>query len=585
MANVVSDRTGLLERNREMLLKWLRGYGGPPVAADWVPGASAEERRRLAALGGVVRELTGAGRSDVRTISGGGWATAELKEWISSGPEPPKSVLDAARGLLELAGEEGLADVYASAVSGRSRRRLGTFFTRPSEVRWMIRSWRKLRHSPASIVDVGAGVGIFTIAAARSWPHSHVHAVDINPVTLGLLAWRAGDLVPVRESASAAPGVRLVLDDFVEWLTLQWTSIPSPRLVLGNPPYTRLQLLPRADRDRLAVAAGELCGRRASLSALITASVLRRLDDPDGLCLLLPAQWLESDYAAGLRRWLWAARRRRVELHLFESDTFSDAQVDAVSLLVGPVRRVNQPFAVSTDGKPATRRLDRSEDCPDQWRHLFRPSDWPPTSRILRTGRPLSAFATVKRGVATGANRFFVVSHRQIEKFDLPMEALRPVIQRLRDFENGAITESSWSSIPLEKKRWLLVAGEQYHDDQGVRRYVRFGEGEDYQVGHLCATRRNWFDLSSEVSVPDVIVGPAAKDGFRFLANSLEGVVTNNLYSMRWRAEIGDNRRREILDWLTGDEGQESLRRVARTRGGGFLKIEPRALNAIVIPQ
>ena len=42
---------------------------------------------------------------------------------------------------------------------------------------------------PASVVDPGAGVGAFTLNAATRW-HAPLVAVDLNVVTLGLLAAR-----------------------------------------------------------------------------------------------------------------------------------------------------------------------------------------------------------------------------------------------------------------------------------------------------------------------------------------------------------------------------------------------------------
>ena len=126
-------------------------------------------------------------------------------------------------------------------------------------------------------------------------PPDHAQGLD-------LLALRVhDDDFPLRAATETTAGQRVVLDDFTLWIREAWLGLPEGRLILGNPPYTRLQLLPLDQRDRLWEAAGGLCGRRASLSALITAMSLNALHPRDGLCLLLPAQWLESDYAQELR--------------------------------------------------------------------------------------------------------------------------------------------------------------------------------------------------------------------------------------------------------------------------------------------
>lgn len=91
----------------------------------------------------------------------------------------------------------------------------------------MISRWADSQGSPAAVVDVGAGVGIFTTAAARRWPAAQVWSVDVNPITLGLLALRVHRSFPLRGSDENGPGLRLVLDDFAAWMEHAWTGLPG----------------------------------------------------------------------------------------------------------------------------------------------------------------------------------------------------------------------------------------------------------------------------------------------------------------------------------------------------------------------
>ncbi len=274
-----------------------------------------------------------------------------LKEWLNGGPVPPVRVCEAGEELLASPGEDALAGIYSAAVSPANRRRLGTFFTPRAEVQQMLAAWTLLgAEPPQTVVDVGAGVGIFTLAAAHLWPAAGLHAVDVNPVTLGLLGLRAAtDHVLTETTNSHGGGVHLHLEDYLDFAQTELPSLPGPRLILGNP-YTRIQLLPPDERQRLIESTGGLCGSRASLAAVITAATIQSMGAEDGLCLLLPAHWLESDYASGLRSWLWAATSRPVRLHLFGHDLFPDAQVDTVSLLVGPVADGDHPIAAEQCG-------------------------------------------------------------------------------------------------------------------------------------------------------------------------------------------------------------------------------------------
>jgi adenine-specific DNA-methyltransferase len=558
------------------LIDWLDEVGAEPLAEKWVPGASEAERRRLAALGGVVRELV-VGRS-------GDWgAEPNLVQWWEQAPGPPKDVVLAARRLIAEHGDVGLGELYTALVSASSRRHLGTFFTPPAEVSWMVDHWCATQPDPRAVIDVGAGVGIFTAAAADHWPGAQVWAVDINPVTLGLLAARVAGAFSVVPPRSEVPGVRVVLGDYVAWAEQNWAELPEGRLVLGNPPYTRRQLLPVEDRIRLGSAAGGLCGSRASLSALITAVSLRLLGPGDGLCLLLPAQWLESQYAAGLRRSLWTLKHRRVELRLFDAALFNDVLVDAVALLVGTQRDVEQPLVVAT-GDCESRAIDRTGDSPGTWRRLF--ADLPQR----RTARPghdqlrLGELAVVRRGTATGDNHFFVLSEADRRRWRLPESVLAPAVRRLRDFPT-VVDQAALDGLDDRIRRWMLVA-DKSRQRASVRlaRYLAHGEAASVDERELCRRRDDWFDLREDLLVPDVIVGPMSQGAFRFVDNPACAVITNNLYGIRWHNDVAENVRAAVVVWLRSVPGQHALTMVARNQGGGLKKIEPRALRELVVP-
>lgn len=565
----------------DIVLAWLLAPPElAPVPETWVPGAKAQERVRLAALGGLVNALVG------QTDTGDphpAFVEPDLQSWLSDGPQPPEEVILAGKRLLAEDQEDGLARVYASVVSAASRRTLGTFFTSPSWVNWMIDRWSETHDTPAAVVDVGAGVGIFTTAAAGRWPGAQIWSVDINPITLGLLALRVhDDAFPLRAGHESTPGLRVVQRDFTLWMSDAWPNLPEGRLILGNPPYTRLQLLPVDQRERLWEAAGGLCGRRASLSALITAMSVNALASADGLCLLLPAQWLESDYAKDLRSHLWCLRNRRVEMHLFDEKLFDDAQVDAVALMVGPERKAPQPLIFSGDARSWT--PDRDGPMPNKWRARF-DGPAPSNARPSTDGNRLGDLLTVRRGVATGANSFFVIPESRVsETVGSARSVLTPMIRRLLGLPDVVTTEIL-DDLPPGDRYWLLTADEKAVDRlKGLRKYVDDGVEKQLDQRHLCQTRPVWHDLTPEVFVPDLVIGQSTKKVFRILENRAQATLVNNLYGMRWKPDVDQATRADLLDWLRSEDGQAAITAQARTQGAQLKKIEPKALLRVRIP-
>lgn len=562
---------------------WLCDASAEPVAAKMVPGASEFERQRLGALGGVVRSL-------VPPSDRAAWPS-DVVDWLDSGPTAPEAVVSAARRAVDCEPDESLATLYTQLVSGANRRALGTFFTPSPEVKLMLDMWERSEEVPSSVIDVGAGVGVFTASAAKRWPNARIFGVDINPVTLGLLALRVwlGNLSLVADS-DCGPGIHLVRDDFTAWVTDSLRETTSPRLILGNPPYTRSQLLSTEDRARLGKATNGLCGLRASLSTLMTAISLRHLGQSDGLCLLLPAQWLESKYAAPLRDYLAGLTRRRVELRLVESKLFPDAQVDAVALLVGRERNREQAFCVATWTADNAPPVERAGLVGIQWRALFnstpsRTTSQGPAPSPSAPDSKLSDFCTVRRGIATGANCFFVLSDNDIAKNHLPSHRLLKLVRRLNGYPD-VIDDDAFGSLGSNEKRWLLhVKRAHRRAGSNVDRYLKAGEDARIQTRYLCRDRRDdWYDLTHELVVPDIIIGPMTRGRVRFVENELGAVITNNLYGWRWYPEISAASRTEIVKWLRCEAGQATVLAAARRQGDGLHKLEPSGLANVVIP-
>lgn len=548
------------------LLTWTREFGRGALARHAVPGATLEERRRLATLGGLVGALLSeSDRSGLPT---------DVLAWVKSAPTPPASLVQRVATILDGgAGPTFLARAYESLIDPANRRALGTFFTPHSTVEWMLREWDTGEPPPRAVVDVGAGVGAFTTAAQTRWPSASIFAVDINPVTLGLLGLLC--------SASVSAGsTSLVRRDYLEWRD---NNLPSPCVTLGNPPYTRLQLLGKAQRKRLVKRVAH-CGSRAGLSTWILADAFTRLRREDGLLFLLPTNWLEAEYSVQLRAELWRAIHRRVELTVVHEQLFGDARVDAVVLLVGSERQRPQPFTIRRDPSGNAETHDIRTGMPPSLSAVLPRSGSRSVRRTVLSETPLSSLAAVRRGAATGANFFFLLSDKAVAEWELPANFLHAVVRRLRDFPGDELTSKAIQALGPAALRWLLIAPEVIQLPKSVRRYIDHGKALELDQRHLCQQRSSWYSLGSEVRVPDIIVGAMSSSSFRFLENTARAAITNNLFGLSWHDSIGAERRARVLTWLRSDAGQRALRGIARVQAGGLRKLEPGVLSRLHVP-
>lgn len=544
----------------------------PPLVA----GANDAERRLLGALGGIARAIGGAHVAE--------W-TPHVRQWATSAPEPPDEVMDA---VLEVLGVDGdpFSALYDASISGPNRRRLGTVFTPAPLVDHMLRlAARELREPPVYVVDPGAGVGAFSLAAARRWPSARVIAVDVNVVTLGLLAARTAFEADRDDSGAAlVRSIELVEGDYLD--QLDWLYAPDTDgtvLALGNPPYTRMQELPREARHKAAsLAQGVIDSGHANLAVLFQAATQKHMRPADISCMVVPGSFAYTRASAGLRRVLWESRRA-IEVQRTPATTrvFRGRSVQATVVLVGAERKRKPPLQLRRIRLEAESvevmeswSCSRADEPPANWFWSQEAHDQWDADSV-----PLADAALVKRGVATGANEMFFLTDD--EASPLPASVLVPGVASLRAFKDHDLTDEAHGSYGgANTKRWLLAISPDAPLAGQLREYV-----ESYEVTvkdrHLPSKRRPWYAITA-LPRPQILVSPLSKTSFKVVLNSARAVPSNNLFGITL---LNGSNPGGLAEWLRSTAGQSELRRVSRRYHGGSHKLEPGDLRRIRVPK
>lgn len=474
----------------------------------------------------------------------------------------PPVVLDMFETMVAVDPTASLAYLYSRVVAAENRRFLGTFFTPREYAESMVEHYANQYDDPKVVVDVGAGVGIFSELAARYWKTAEVFSVDVNPFTLGLQA--------VAMSQRCRLKTRLVLGDYRDWLKQNCKA--GPTLYLGNPPYTRWQLIPKQNRQQLVADALGLVGPLANLSTLFFGMSLVKLTQDDGLVMILPSNWMHARYARELRAWLRKQVNRKIVLRRADSWRFDDAMVDAVSVEVGPQCRGLQQMAISSwkmDRCFAVQRQDGEKAI-----RFAESGDSPDTSS--RSEVLLEQYARIVRGTATGANRFFIRAPEQWRDFEIDEAYRTPLARRLRAIEGRE------ESVP-DIAELLCLEMYKRGENKNVDLLIAMGERDGVDRGYLCSSRPKWYDLSKEFRRPDVIISTFARERFHVMVNVDKLAISNNLFGLYWKEGICESLKESILCWLRSCDGQDALRRCSSEEGCGLLRLSPRRVGLIKI--
>lgn len=539
-----------------------------------VRGADDLERHLLGALGGVAAVV-----AEEHLES---WP-APLRRWATGAEPPPEELMDGVRTALAR-GQDPLSLLYDASISAANRRRLGTVFTPPHLVEHMVSLAAAEMDSdpPECVVDPGAGVGAFTIAAARRWPTSRIMAVDVNSVTLGLLACRvAFEIDAYPETAASMRRIEFLLDDYLDALPgLVSQAGPERILFLGNPPYTRVQELPLIERQRAArVSRGIVDNGHANLAVHFQAVTLRHMRPGDVSCMVLPGSFSYTRASRGLRHALWNARRRvNVQRVPATTRAFTGRSVQAAVLLLGGQRSRKPPLELArleiSDGSLEVvdrRAQSRRKEEPANW-------FWSETPALGEESVALLEVAIIRRGVATGANSMFFLADAAAQR--LPRDVCVAAVPSLRGFDELELDEQRHQALGgRDGRRWLLSIPSGYPLAGALRAYILRHRSE-VSDRYLPSQRNPWYSIV-DLPRPQVLVSPLSKATFKVVLNTAHAVPSNNLIGVTLRNGADP---KELVEWLRSEVGQREMRRLSRRYHGGSHKLEPGDLCAVRIP-
>jgi len=380
---------------------------------------------------------------------------------------------------------------------------------------------------------------------------------------------------------------------------------PPPRLfkaIAANPPYIRHHRLPPAAKASLRQFAASRIGKpldgRAGLHVYFLLRALSLLETGGRLAFIMPADTCEGVFAQPL--WRWITQQFRLDAVVTFSSAaspFPNVDTNAIIFLIE-----NSPAAarfrwaqvesadrhaltnwvasafIDADGQALTvfdRDLDEALDT-----GLSRPP-----AEAAHDGGRLADFATVMRGIATGANEFFFLTVRQAQALRIPGEFLISAIGRTRDVTSDEVTCATITELEQKGRPTLLFAPDGRPLDlfpQSVRDYLNQAVDLSIHQRTLIATRRPWYKMESRAA-PPFLFAYLGRRNLRFIRNTAEVIPLTGFLCIYPHCN-GTANTQKLWQALNHPDTIANLRLVGKSYGSGAIKVEPRALERLPIP-
>jgi adenine-specific DNA methylase len=471
----------------------------------------------------------------------------------------------------------------------KERNRLGQYSTPKELADSMVKaSLDYIGRKNIRFLDTSIGTGVFFSSLLHYIPEENItcsygYEIDEHYATLSRSLWKETKLKYIQNNFLNVDPPKHEEEKF--------------NLIISNPPYIRHQHidnyikneLNEKMKDRYGLSFSGLTGLYCYFLALSSAWLKN-----NGISVwLIPNELLDVNYGIYVKQFL-LSRTKLFRIHKFAPDNskFSDALVTSIVLFYttgttsGNVR-LTMGDNLSNPG--FERIVDKDELNPDEkWSSYFYENH-----KKTITKRTLGDFFLVKRGIATGSNKHFILSKKQVLELKVPVNCIKPVLPSTRYIKNNIIImnnkgeldnipgyfllnitcpEAMLSNLPVELVAYLNNIYSQIKDN------------------YLIKKRSPWYKQEYRPDCPFLLtyMGRDKSNPFRLLLNLTNATVTNGYLMLYprfdWKNSEINNKGilkkiyNRLLNILKSD-----IISFGRVYGGGLYKIEPNELMKLPI--
>ncbi len=383
-------------------------------------------------------------------------------------------------------------------------------------------------------------------------------------------------------------GLRVIQGDFTKQ-----KPEASYNVILTNPPYVRHHHLLAEEKRRLGELAQSATGMKLSgLAGLYCYFLLIAhgwLADNGLAVWLIPSEFMDVNYGEEVKRYL-TERVCLLQIHRFcPSDVqFDDALVSSAVVVFEKCQAKPGHKAVLSFGGTLTAPAKAEKVTLDQLRATKKWTSLPQQGSTSHTADlvTLGDLFTVKRGLATGNNDFFILAKDRLRELGIPLSCVRPILPSPRYLSQEVIDPDA-DGWPLLDRQLALIDCS-LSEDFISRKWPRFAEyledGKRLGVcdGYLASRRNPWYSQEKREPAPFVCtyMGRNLERPFRFIWNRT-GATAANVYLLLYPKDFIAHRLRE-----NASEVFKALRAIhpkhflneGRVYGGGLHKMEPAEL-------
>lgn len=466
----------------------------------------------------------------------------------------------------------------------------GLYLTPPELATEIAKHALSLLASNEDVIDFGdpaIGTGVFYSVLCRILPQNRINSaigIELDP-----------QRAKITEQKWAHKGLKVISGDY-----LHFSSTPNRNLILANPPYVRYQHINQKYgkilRQKATKESGIKINGQSGLYVYFILASHSWMRVGAISAWLIPAEFMDSRYGSALRSYFThRVTLKRIHIYDDNSPQFENALVSSCSVFFEntlPQDRDEVFFSYggSLDQPKQIKRIKLSElRAMERWSFdiLF-------GEEVVTSGPLISELFEVRRGIATGANEYFIMDRTRAPELGIPDIFLKPILPKVRTLLSAVILSED-DGFPAVSPQLVLFdchlpEKELRETHPSISGYLDMADSLGIKDRTLIGNRKVWTQQEKRSPAPFLCTymgrGNAEHSPVRFIKNESSALASNTYLLMYPKPRLAALLARvpelsiDLFELLQATE-KIVLRIHSRKYGGGLRKIEPRELQNV----
>ena len=465
-----------------------------------------------------------------------------------------------------------LQEEYILHAGQGHRKKYAQYFTPRPIVKFM-QAWVLDGKQEACLFDPAFGLGAF----AEGLPDGvALQGMEVDSVILDFF-----------HSHAQGANVKVANDNYLTHFGETYANI------ICNPPYLKFhkfadkELVLRKFKENMGIV---LSGYTNTASAFLVKSI-SELREGGRLAYIMPSEFLNTGYGRQVKEILLRERHLAGIVRIAcEQEAFPDATTSLCILLYDTSRRHEKMAFYSVEaldrlagllgGTPLNEVPYDTLSPEGKWAVHFESK----AKMCVCDNRKMTELATYghfSRGIATGANDFFVLKKSKIDSLNLPDGDFSPCITRSAQIRKSIFTQKDFQTLAQSDSGVFLFNVGDKPSPQAAS-YIRQGERQGFSDGYLARSRPLWYRMERRSPAP-IMVNVFSRHGYKVIRN-FSNVLSLTPFHCFYPNLMGLGRVDALFLYLLSGVGHDILSFSMRKYGNALDKFEPNDLNHALVP-